>query len=110
MSVFQIQINQKVETFLSSLEKKAIAKTLRTIDLLEQFGYRLTMPHTKKVQGDIHELRIRGQQEIRIFYAFGQNKKIFLLHGFIKKSQKIPSKEIKIAQKRAKAFLNHSAT
>ena len=59
------------------------------------------MPHTKKVTSDLYELRIRGRQEIRIFYSFVKQD-IYLLHVFIKKQQKIPRKEIEIAQTRLK--------
>ena len=44
----------------------------------------------------MYELRIRGKQEVRIFYTFNRGE-IILLHCFLKKSQQIPSKEIKIA-------------
>jgi len=44
-------------------------------------------------------LRIRGQQEIRLIYVFGSNRAI-ILHGFIKKSQKIPQKELIVAQQK----------
>ena len=86
-----------LENFISNLEKAAIAKVLRTIELLDQFGYELGMPHSKKVADKLFELRVRGQQEVRILYTFHQNT-IILLHGFVKKSQSIPSKELKTAQ------------
>ena len=97
----QIQTNDGIEKFIESLETKTIAKTLRTIDLLEKFGNRLAMPHSKKMSGSLFELRVRGQQEIRIFYCFHKNA-IHLLHGFIKKSQKIPNKELRLARTKFK--------
>lgn len=93
----QIQTNDGIEKFIESLETKTIAKTLRTIDLLEKFGNRLAMPHCKKVSGNLFELRVTGQQEIRIFYCFHRGI-ICLLHGFVKKSQRTPNKEIRLAQ------------
>ena len=93
----QINIDPEVEKFIFSVEKQTIAKILRTIDLLEKFGHKLGMPHSKKVSGQLFELRIRGQQEIRIFYCFHKGL-IYLLHGFIKKSQKIPRKELQNAE------------
>lgn len=89
----QIHIDSKVEKFISSLEKQTIAKVLRTIDLLEKFGPQLSMPHSKKVTASLFELRTRGQQELRIFYCFHKGV-IYLLSGFIKKSQKTPQKEL----------------
>jgi len=93
----QIEIfNNDLEKFIQSLEKPTLAKTLRTIDLLEKFGYDLKFPHSKKIAKNLFELRVRGKQEIRILYTFHKSQ-IILLSGFIKKSQKIPQKEIHTA-------------
>ena len=91
-----IIFDTKLEKFVSSLEESTVAKILRTIDLLEMFGTSLGPPHSKKIKRNLYELRIRGKQEVRIFYT--QNRgAVVLLHGFIKKSQRIPDKEIKMA-------------
>ena len=87
--------------FIISLEKPTIAKVLRTINLLERFGEKLILPQSKKISSGLFELRIHGKQEIRIFYTFYKSQ-IFLLHGFKKKSQKIPKKEIRIAIQKLK--------
>lgn len=90
-------LDSDLERFIRSLEKKTIAKILRVIDLLEEFGNELKEPHSKKVQGNIFELRIRGRQEVRILYIFS-GKTAILLHGFVKKSSKTPKKEINVAR------------
>lgn len=92
-----------LEKFIKSLEKETIAKVLRVVDLLELFDRNLKLPHSKKITRDIFELRIRGSQEIRILYVF-HGSDIILLNGFIKKSQKIPRKEISIAIQRMKTL------
>lgn len=94
--MYVVIVHSKVEKFISSLPKRTTAKVLRTIDLLEKFGYQLSMPHSKKVRRNLFELRSRGKQEVRIFYHFSKVK-IHLIHGFIKKKQKTPIKEIKKA-------------
>ena len=91
--------NDSVEKFIQSLDKNTIARVIHTIELLEKFGNGLGMPHSKMVSRGIFELRIYGSQNVRIFYAFSKNKAI-LLHGFIKKTSKIPKKEIDTAIKR----------
>ena len=95
--------DEKVEIFVAKLEKPTIAKVLRTIDLLERFGNQLGMPHSKNINHNLFELRIRGQQEIRLIYAFHGNKAV-ILHGFLKKSQKIPQKELAVAQQKLLAL------
>lgn len=91
--------HRDVETFIQSLEKPAIAKILRTLDLLERFGHQLGMPHSKSVASGIFELRIRGTQEVRLFYTFHKDTAV-ILHGFVKKINKLPIREMETAIKR----------
>lgn len=97
----EICIESDVEKFIMALQKSTIAKVLRNIDLLERFGYQLGSPHTKKIRDDLFEIHIRGRQEVRIFYIFSK-RKIILLHGFVKKTQKIPQRELKAALRKFK--------
>ncbi|MBI4437898.1 type II toxin-antitoxin system RelE/ParE family toxin [Candidatus Uhrbacteria bacterium] len=90
----------EIEQFIATLEKSTIAKVLRTFDLLETFGYRLGMPHSKKIDTSLFELRIRGVQEVRFLYTFRKGEIVIVLHGFVKKSQKLALKERKLAQQR----------
>lgn len=87
--------------FINSLESKAKSKIIDTFDLLTEFGIKLGAPHAKKLSGtQLWELRILGQNNLRIFYTSLPNQKFLLLHGFVKKSEKTPNKEIDIAIKR----------
>ena len=87
--------------FLEGLSEKHRARAIREIELLEEFGINLTMPHVKKIDGKLWELRIKTFSNIsRIFYFISINNKIVLLHGFIKKTEKTPECEKDIARKR----------
>ena len=88
--------NEELEEFIRDLRKPEIAKVLRTIDLLEKFGNRLGMPHSKPLKDGIFELRMRGVQEIRILYTF-QKQSAVLLVGFVKKTQKTPARYLALA-------------
>lgn len=92
-------MDDELEEFIYSLQKRTIAKVLRTVDLLETFGSRLGIPHSKKIASHLLEIRVFGEQEVRIFYTFHRNKAV-LLTGFVKKTNKIPSKEIGRAYKK----------
>lgn len=94
-----------VQEFIKSLNSTSKAKVARSIDLLEDIGPFLCMPHCKKITDDVFELRIRGSEEVRILYVIKQ-KNIYLLHAFKKKSQKIPAREIHLAEFRAKLLTN----
>lgn len=89
----QIDLLNSVETFIEGLDEKEIAKVIRTIELLEEFGNNLGMPHSRHMSEGLLELRVRGIREIRIFYCFHKNK-VVLLHACIKKTQKTLDKEL----------------
>ena len=95
--------DQNLEDFINSLERNTYSKTLRTIDLLGKFEHQLRMPYSKTLGNNLFELRIRGRQEVRIFYTF-YNKEAILLHGFIKKAQKTPKREIETALSKLNAL------
>lgn len=49
----------------------------------------------KHIEDGIYEIRIKsGSNIFRIFSFFDEGKLIILLHGFAKKTQKLPRKEI----------------
>lgn len=88
-----------VTEFIKNQQPATIAKVVHLIDLLEIHGPTLSMPHAKRLDMNLYELRIRGKEEIRILYGF-KGKTIYLLHGFKKKTQKTPAKELELAKLR----------
>jgi phage-related protein len=54
----------------------------------------------------LFEIRIKDKSNInRIFYFAHTGKKLILLHGFTKKTDKTPGREIVIAERRMKEYL-----
>ena len=95
-----------VQELLDSLEPKLLAKTLRTIDLLEMNGPLLREPYSKPLENGIFELRTKQGSDItRVLYFFIVGKKAVLTNGFIKKSQKTPKAEKK-CQRSIKQIMN----
>lgn len=90
--------------FIENQDKPTQTKITHAIDLLEKGGPFLKPPYMKKLQSGLYELRISGKIPIRIFYTM-QNGEYHLLHAFKKKSQKTPSKELKIALDRLKELI-----
>ena len=89
-----------VREFLDSLEPKLLAKTLRTIDLLEINGPLLRDPYSKPLENGIFELRTKQGSDItRVLYFFVVGKKAILTNRFVKKSQKTPKAEKELAKK-----------
>jgi len=57
----------EVDEFAENLEKPTRAKWTRHLILLSQNGLLLGMPHARKINDSLFELRIRGKQEVRAF-------------------------------------------
>lgn len=94
--------------FIKDQSPKEQAKKLREIDLLEEFGLSLGLPHIKKIQGyeDLWELRIKqSSNNFRIFYFCYTGGRFVLLHGIRKTTGKTPPKDLKIADKRKVKYL-----
>lgn len=93
-----------VREFIKEQDKATYAKILSYISLLQTHGPYLKPPYIKKLQAGLYELRISGKVAIRIFYTI-YNNEYYLLHAFKKKTQKTPSKEVKIALDRIKEVI-----
>lgn len=90
-----------VEKFVLELPFSLSARYLKLLDLMLVFGPNLGMPRTKAMSNGLFEMRVKGKEGIaRVFYCTLVGQQIVILHGFIKKSQKTPKKELQIAQRR----------
>ena len=103
---FRTQLdNEPVREWLKSLpaaERKTIGEEIRTV----QFGWPLGMPLVRKLDVDLWEVRVRLKDRIaRVLFTIEASEAI-LLHGFIKKSQKIPDEELATAVRRKKQLMS----
>jgi len=84
--------------FINNLPVKLRAKAFKELELLEEFGPKIKMPYSRHIKEGLHELRIKHASDIaRVFNFFFVGEKIILTNVFIKKTQKIPKKEIEKA-------------
>lgn len=83
---------------LSFEDRRTIGVDIKTV----QFGWPIGMPVVRKIEPDLWEVRSRIQNGIArtLFTVVGTD--IVLLHGFVKKSQKIPKDDLQTAQARLK--------
>lgn len=87
--------------FIQSLSMTGQGKVARSLDLLANYNIRVREPHAKKLRGTpLWELRILGGDSVRIFYVSVVSESFLLLHGFEKRTQKTPQKEIDMALSR----------
>lgn len=97
-----------VEEFFDSLTNKQFEKISFVLDLIEQIDI-VPIKYFKKLKGtdDIWEIRVQhGNNIFRILGFFDGKELVILNHAFTKKSQKIPLKEINIAEKRKRNYFN----
>jgi phage-related protein len=91
----------EVEKAILNLPPGLLARYLRLADQWQEFGANLGMPHTRSMGDGLLELRVMGKEGIaRVFYCTQTGRKIIVLHSFVKKSQKTPQKELRLARKR----------
>jgi len=105
---FYIDRNGKelMAEFMNNLPISTRAKIVRLIDLLAEQGVLLKEPYTRQIRGKIRELRIKDHLgHVRILYFTITGKRFVLLHGFLKKTDKTPEREIETAEKRMKDFI-----
>ena len=110
--VFYKTINNKipVEEFLNSLPDKNVKKILWVLQLVKQLD-KVPIEYFKKLENseDIWEIRAgSGNNKYRLLGFWYKSNFIVLTNGFIKKSQKTPVKEIKLAETRKKDYLERS--
>ena len=75
----------------------------RVTESIKVYGPNLGMPFTRPMGRGLFEIRAKGKEGIgRAFFCTAVGNKIIILHTFIKKTQKTPQKELKIARNRLK--------
>jgi len=65
-----------VQNFIDDLPEIPRTKLVRKIDLLEEYGTQLGMPHSRPMGGGLLELRVHGKQDVRVLYALLQKAHI----------------------------------
>lgn len=91
----------EVKNFIHSLSDVSKDKVFRAIKPLTEFGLGSHLLNTKKLAGTpLWEVRVLGKDSIRIFFAVVVNDIVLILHGFMKKTQKTPARDINLAVKR----------
>lgn len=94
-----------VSEFIDGLTPAAQSKILRILMYIEEYGLQSIIPHVKKLSGTpFWEIRVLGKDNIRVIYVVPKEQKVLVLHGFSKKKQKTPLKDLQISLKRYKEW------
>ena len=104
-----ITFHPKVLAFIrdqSPAIKREIGEALRDVQKGIRLGLPLSRPMSAVASG-AHELRVRSTTTaIRVFYFVKLADTIVVFHGFHKKTQKTPTHEIAVGQKRLQEVLD----
>lgn len=97
---------QPVQEFINAQDSSSRSKFAKLFRLLQIYGPELMMPYARYLSGGMYELRLRGKNEVRVFYVWisGNRGRIVLLHAFKKRTQKLPERELEIARTRQKGL------
>ena len=87
---------------LHKVDRKIIGEDIKLV----QFRWPLRMPLVRKMETDLWEVRshLSGGRIARIFFSVDGDE-MALLHGFLKKSGKTPSRDLHLARRRRDLWL-----
>ena len=91
---------EPVREWLKSLPKedcRQIGADIKTVE----FGWPIGMPVCRPLGGGLHEVRTElGQNRIaRVLFYVDKERRMVLLHGFIKKTRKTPAEDLELARR-----------
>lgn len=91
--------------FMDKLKLSDRMAILSVIEALGQLGHEMRPPHNEHLGDQLYYLRVRGEDgTYRVFYwPFGKGI-VILGHGFSKKTDKCPPRELKRAQRMRERF------
>lgn len=96
--------NGRSEKFFANLELRLRSRVDSALHLLGEYGNDIGLPYSRALGKGLFELRIIGMTHIRFIYTF-YNNKVWILHGFIKKTERISKGDIEYARKQLKLLL-----
>ena len=99
ISYYSEVVQDEILTLPDTLAARYIVLTRRMLAL----GPNLGDPHTNAFGEGLFEMRLKGAEGIaRVFFCTMVGKRIVMLHSFVKKSDRTPLRELKLAQNRMK--------
>ena len=96
-----------VEEFLDSLPGRLAQKVTWVLHLVEDLDL-VPVQYLKKLEGtdDLWEIRANiGRQAARLICFFDGGRLVVLVHGFAKKSDRIPTRDLTLATERRTDYL-----
>ncbi len=102
--VYSIEFyNAAVKTEIAEWPARINASFTRIAEHMEASGPNLGLPYTRPFGDGLFEIRAKSAEGIgRAFFCALVDRRIVILHGFIKKTRQTPNRELMTARKRLK--------
>ena len=102
MSWTVLFVSETAEAEVRALDLDLQAHFARLTDLFRDKGLAaMREPYAKHLTGKLWELRLKGRSSIaRSIYVTASGQRVVMLRTFVKKTEKTPPRELKIAQAR----------
>lgn len=97
-------LNEVVGSEIRSLPEPMRARLAKIIDLIETSGLeKLPRDLSRHLEDKLWELRIRDRDGIsRAIYVTATGRRVVIVRVFLKKTQKTPPQELRLAKQRAR--------
>jgi phage-related protein len=100
---WKIDFYDGVADQILSMPPKIQARMIKLLELMEKHGANIGWPHSKSLGDGLFEIRAKAKEGIgRGLFCYLRGKHIYVLHAFVKKSQKTPSHALVLARNRQK--------
>lgn len=107
MSYEIVFYNARVEATILKWPSGIAANFAAIAERMEDHGPNLGLPHTRSMGDGLFVVRAKGAEGIgRAMFCAVKGRRIVILHGFIKKTQKTPPADLQIARTRLKEVIN----
>ena len=102
--------DERLQQAILGLPNGIMARFFHCTDRMQVHGPDLGMPHTRALRKGLFELRLKSNEGIwRVFFGVLENRRIVMLHLFMKKTEKTPLKEMDLALRRLKEWKDADA-
>lgn len=90
-------LREWLKSLPSPEDRKLIGEDIKTVE----FGWPVGMPVCRSLGGGISEIRTHLTQDriARVLFYIDAKRRMVLLHGFIKKTQKTPLSDLELARR-----------
>jgi phage-related protein len=98
--------NSPLKKFIDKLPEKDQARFNEVFNEIEAHGLNASRLIFKPIEGKLWEIKFKSESKgYRILYVLVEQDMMIWLHAFVKKTQKTPVNELKVARQRLKEVL-----